>query len=200
MSDCGCQINSTTAKQQQVLRYLLLINATMFFLEVMTGVLANSTALIADSLDMFADAVVYGISLYAVGRSNSEKTRAASLSGILQITLAGFVLFDVIRKFFLGSDPESTLMMGVGFLALAANIICLRQIAKHRQGDIHMRASWIFSKNDVIANISTIVAGLLVTLLQSRLPDLIIGLAIAIWVLRGGVQILQDVRGEKSRE
>lgn len=190
MSNCECQVEAKNAAQRKVLRYLLIINAAMFLLELITGVLANSTALLADSLDMFADAAVYGISLYAVGRSHTQKTRAASLSGIFQMTLAGLVLFDVIRKFFLDSHPESTLMMGVGFMALVANIICLLQIAKHRQGDIHMRASWIFSKNDVIANISTIVAGLLVTLLHSQLPDLIIGLAIAIWVLRGGVGIL----------
>ncbi|MDY6939104.1 MAG: cation transporter [Cyanobacteriota bacterium] len=200
MSDCGCQIEAKNATQRKVLRYLLIINATLFLVEVIAGVLANSTALVADSLDMFADATVYGISLYAVGRSHAYKTRTASLSGILQMTLAVLVLFDVVRKFVFGSHPESVLMIGVGLVALAANAICLLQIAKHRQGEIHMRASWIFSKNDVIANIGTIVAGLLVTLLQSRLPDLIIGLAIAILVLRGGIEILFASRHSQPRQ
>ena len=198
MSDCGCKVEAENAAQRRVLGYLLLINATMFGLEVMTGVLAHSTALIADSLDMLADAAVYGISLYVVGRSLLNKTRAASLSGIFQMTLACLVLFDIVRKFFSGSHPESALMMGVGFIALMANIFCLWLIAKHRTGEVHMRASWIFSKNDVIANVSTIVAGLLVALLQSRLPDLLIGLAIAIVVLRGSVQILQEAHSEKA--
>ena len=199
MSDCGCQVEAKNAAQRKALGYLLIINATMFLLEVITGVLAQSTALIADSLDMLADATVYGIALYAVGRSHLDKIRAASLSGLFQMTLAALVLVDVIRKFFSGSYPESALMIGVGLVALIANIVCLWFIAKHRKGDVHMRASWIFSKNDVIANISVISAGGLVTLFQSRLPDLIIGLAISILVLRGGVQILQEAHSEKSR-
>ncbi|MEM9908986.1 MAG: cation diffusion facilitator family transporter [Cyanobacteria bacterium P01_D01_bin.44] len=196
MSDCGCEMDADSVAQRSVLRYLLLINAAMFGLEVFTGILAQSTALIADSLDMLADATVYGISLYAVGRSGRYKKRAAYLSGILQMTLAGLVLLEVIRKFVSGSQPASTLMMGIGLVALTANVFCLWLLAQHRQGEIHMRASWIFSKNDVIANLGVIGAGLLVRLLQAQLPDLVIGLAIATLVLRGSLQIIQEARSE----
>lgn len=198
MSDCGCQLEAKNAVQRRALSYLLLINGTMFMLEGITGVLAQSTALIADSLDMLADAAVYGVSLYVVGRPFIYKTRAASFSGILQITLAGLVLFDVIKKFISGSAPESALMIGIGCIALMANTLCLCLLAKHRKGEVHMRASWIFSKNDVIANFGVIIAGLLVTFTQSQLPDLIIGLAITIFVLRGGIQILQEASDEKA--
>lgn len=198
MSDCGCEIEAKNAAQRKTLGYLLIINGSMFLLEMATGVVAGSTALIADSLDMFADAAVYGVSLYAVGQSDLAKKRAASLSGTFQITLAGLVLFDVILKVLSDRPPESILMMGVGFLALIANVVCLRLIAKHRQGDVHMRASWIFSKNDVIANVSVIVAGLLVMLFQSRLPDLVIGIAIALLVLQGGIQIFKETHHAKT--
>lgn len=198
MSDCGCQLAVKNAAQRRALSYLLLINGTMFVLEVITGVLAQSTALIADSLDMLADAGVYGISLYVVGRSSIYKTRAASFSGILQMMLAGLVLYDVIKKFSFGSDPESALMIGIGCIALVANVLCLWLLAKHRKSEVHMRASWIFSKNDVIANLGVIIAGLFVTFTQSQLPDLIIGLAISIVVLRGGIQILREARGVKT--
>lgn len=199
MSDCGCNVEAENAAQRKVLRYLLAVNATMFAVEVTTGVLAHSTALVADSLDMFADASVYAISLYAVGKSALRKVRAASLSGIFQITLSLMVLVDVIRRFISGSAPESTLMMGIGFVALIANVFCLWLISKHRHGEVHMRASWIFSKNDVIANLSVIIAGLLVSLFDSRFPDLIIGLAIAVLVLRGGIEIIQETREEKRK-
>ena len=198
MSDCGCKDEAENAVQRKVLAYLLLINGTMFVVEIITGVLAGSTALIADSLDMLADATVYGISLYAVGKSQLRKARAAPLSGIFQMTLAGLVLLDVVRKFVSGSEPDSTSMIGVGAIALAANTVCLWLISKHREGDVHMRASWIFSKNDVIANISVIGAGLLVILFNSRLPDLFVGLAIALLVFRGGIQILQEAREGKA--
>lgn len=193
MSDCGCgDVKAANAAQRKTLGWLLAINALMFVLELVTGLLAGSTALVADSLDMFADATVYSIALYTVGRSPAAKKRAAGLSGLFQIGLALLVLADVVRRFVLGSDPEPTWMVGIGLLALAANVACLLLIAKHCQGEVHMRASWIFSKNDVIANLGVIAAGFLVSMTGSRLPDLVIGLIVAAIVLRGGIAILRD--------
>jgi cation diffusion facilitator family transporter len=199
MSGCGCEIEAKNAAQRKTLWLLFGINAVMFGLELTIGIVAGSTALVADALDMFADATVYGISLGAIGKSLRQKARAAWLSGIFQITLAVLVLVNVIKRFFFDEVPTSGLMMGIGCLALIANVICLTLIAKHRQGEVHMRASWIFSRNDVIANLGVIAAGLLVNLLNSRFPDLIIGFAIALLVLRGGIEIIQDARLEKLK-
>jgi cation diffusion facilitator family transporter len=197
MSDCGCGgVEGGNAAQRRALRLLLGINAGMFAVEAIVGTIAGSTALVADSLDMLADALVYGISLLAVGGSKPLKIRAARLSGIFQITLGVFVLLDVIRKVLGEHSPESQWMMAIGSLALVANVVCLWLIGKHRRGEVHMRASWIFSRNDVIANLAVIGAGVLVWLFKSSLPDLVVGLAITGLVLRGGVQILQDARRE----
>ena len=171
----------------------------MFFVEVVTGILAESTGLIADSLDMLADAVVYGIGLYAVGRAASAKIRAAFASGYFQMALALIVAVDVGRRALFGSDPEPVFMVIVGFVALAANVLCLTLIAKHRDGGIHMRASWIFSKNDVIANVGLILSGWLVYETGVRWPDLIVGIAIAYIVFRGGLAIIADAQTERSR-
>ncbi|MCU0524988.1 MAG: cation transporter [Elainella sp. Prado103] len=198
MADCGCKAEAEKV-QQATLRQLLWINAAMFLIELGVGTAAHSTALLADSLDMLADATVYGIALLAIGRSIHHKIRAAFLSGIFQITLAGLILLDVLRKWLNGSAPEPIWMIGVGILALMANLICLWLIARHRQGEVHLRASWIFSKNDVIANLGVIGAGLLVHQLQSQIPDLVVGLLITLLVLRGGIQIVQDARQERSR-
>lgn len=179
-------------QQRKILLIVLVINAFMFVVEMALGLIAQSTGLIADSLDMFADASVYSISLYAVGKSEALQSKSAKLSGITQIFLALLVLVDVLRRFFLGSEPVSALMMGVGVIALIANTICLSLIAKHQDGGVHMRASLIFSKNDVIANIGVILAGVLVWGFGSRYPDLVIGSIIAIIVLRGGLQILKE--------
>jgi cation diffusion facilitator family transporter len=195
MSGCGCgDIEIKNRAESKVLWQLLAINAVMFLLEFVIGWLAQSTGLIADSLDMLADAGVYGIGLYAVGRSLRAKTHAASVSGILQIALATLVVVDVLRRYVVGSEPFAGLMMGVSLLALAANLACLALLAKHRDGEVHMRASWIFSTNDVLANLGVILAGALVYFTGSRTPDLIIGLIIALLVARGGVQILREAR------
>jgi len=199
MSGCGCEVEIKNKEQSRVLIILLGINAFMFFVEITLGILSESTALIADSLDMLADATVYGIGLYAVGRPLLAKIRAAHISGVFQIILGASVSVDVVRRFILGSEPESLFMVTVGIAALVANVICLTLIARHREGEVHMRASWIFSKNDVIANLGIIIGGLLVYVFESRYPDLIIGLAISIIVIRGGIQIFKDASNEKRQ-
>jgi Co/Zn/Cd efflux system component len=178
---------------------LLAINATMFAVEAVAGWLGDSTGLMADSLDMFADASVYGMALYAVGRSPRLQTRAAALSGVMQLALGVSVLVDVLRRYQFGSEPVSALMIGVGAVAFAANLGCLLLLAKHREGGVHMRASWIFSTNDVLANIGVVASGALVAVSGSRAPDLAIGTVISILVVRGGVRILRDACGPPNR-
>ena len=199
MSDCGCSVEIESRQQGRVLILLLAINATMFVVEVVTGIIAESTGLIADSMDMLADAVVYGIGLYAVGRAASAKIRAARISGYFQMALALIVALDVSRRAIFGSEPEPAYMVLVGLVALAANIVCLGLIARHRDGGVHMRASWIFSKNDVIANIGVVASGGIVYLTGTRWPDLVIGLTIAYIVFRGALAIIEDARNEQRQ-
>lgn len=193
-----CHIEVRDAEQRRVLIVLLAINAMMFVAELSLGIVADSSGLIADSLDMFADALVYGLSLYAVGRPAWQKTRAARLSGWFQIMLALGMAADVVRRIVYGSEPVSALMMGVGALALVANIVCLKLISKHRDGGVHMRASWIFSTNDVLANLGVILAGALVWTTGLRWFDYAIGLVIFVLVLRGGFAILREAREEAA--
>ncbi|MCM2329041.1 MAG: cation transporter [Lysobacter sp.] len=179
------------AREAGVLRWLLGINAVMFVVEIGAGWLAQSTGLIADSLDMFADAAVYGLALFAVGRHAAHKLRAARLSGWLQLLLALGAMAEVARRLVFGSEPEPRLMTGVALVALAANVTCLALLARHREGGAHMKASWIFSTNDVLANLGVIAAGLLVAWTGSPYPDLVIGAAIALLVLNGARRILK---------
>ncbi|MBI5426458.1 MAG: cation transporter [Opitutae bacterium] len=192
MSDCGCSFEARDAEQRKVLMRLLTINGTMFVTEMVVGLLAHSTGVMADSLDMLADALVYGTGLYAIGRSAMTKHRAAFWSGIFQVVLAGSILVEVARRAIYGSEPNSTLMMAVSMVALAANAYGLKLLSKHRNGEVHLRASWIFSRSDVIANAGVILAGVLVAVTDSRWPDLIVGTAIAAVVLHGGREILRE--------
>lgn len=179
------------AAEGTTLRLLLAINAVMFVAELGAGIAAQSTGLIADSLDMFADAAVYGVALYAVGRAASVKLRAAHLAGWLQLLLALGAFSEVGRRLWTGSEPEAPYMIAVAAVALVANAACMYLLAAHRSGGTHMRASWIFSTNDVIANLGVIAAGMLVWWTGSRLPDLVIGAAIAAVVLAGAIRILR---------
>ena len=180
-----------SAEQESgTLRWLLGINAVLFAVEMTAGLIAQSTGLIAESLDNFADAAVYGLALYAVGHSVKMQVRAAHLAGVLQLILAVGVLAEVVRRFVFGSEPESLVMMGIAFIALIANTTCLLLISKHREGGAHMKASWIFSANDVVINLGVITAGALVAWTGSNYPDLIIGSIAGIIVLNGARRIL----------
>lgn len=191
VDSCGSAI---AREERKTLLQLLAINGLMGFVEAAAGWIANSAGLLADALDMFADAAVYGIALYVVGKTVRSKTHAAMLSGVFQIGLGGWVVADVLRRFAAGEQPLSAVMFIVSLLALLANSLCLVLIDKHRYGEVHMRASWIFSANDALANLGVMFAGVAVYFTGSRYPDLVIGLTVAAMVVYGGLRIVADAR------
>ena len=170
----------------------------MFFVEIILGLYAESTGLLADGLDMLADSFVYGLSLYAVGKSITMKHKAAYFSGIMQISLGLLCLVEVGRKFYFGSEPLSNYMIVVSLIALFANLWCLALIHKHKDGEVHMKASWIFSANDVIVNTGIILSGVLVYFLKSNVPDLLIGGIVSLVVIRGGISIIKLSKIKKA--
>ena len=183
--------NHDPASEQRVLIWLLAINATLFVIELGAGWWAHSAGLVADAMDMFADAAVYAVALYAVGRAARHKLTAARLSGGLQMLLAFAALAETARHMLTGAAPAGGAMVGIATLALAANIACLLLIYRHRHAGVHMRASYIFSANDVLANLGVIAAGLLVSWTASPWPDWIIGALIGLLVLSGALRILR---------
>ena len=189
--DVPASVDDDAEAEAHVLRLLLGINGLMFVIEMIAGWWAGSAGLVADAADMFADAGVYGVALYAVGRSARHKRVAARLSGVLQLLLAVGVLVETLRRAAFGGVPEEIAMIGVSLLALAANVACLALIARHRGGGVHMRASYIFSANDVLANLGVMVAGALVAWTASPWPDRVIGCTIGFVVLIGAIRILR---------
>lgn len=180
------------ASQRSLLWAVLAINFALFALESSVGLLIGSMGLVADSLDMLADAIVYGLSLLAVGRASARKRSVAVVAGYLQATLALIGFAEVVRRFLsLTVVPDFRLMVGVSLLALVGNSLCLYLLHRAQSSEAHMRASVIFTNNDVIINVGVIVAGLLVALTGSSVPDLVIGAVVFIIVLRGAARILR---------
>lgn len=181
------------ANQRKLLWSVLAINFAFFLIEMTTGLLSKSMGLVADSLDMLADSFVYGISLFAVGGTLTRKKRIAKLAGYFQIALALLGFGEVLRRF-LGDEklPDFKTMVLVSILALIANGICLYLLQKSKsKEEVHMKASMIFTSNDVIINLGVIAAGLLVNWLHSNKPDLIIGAVVFVLVIQGAVRILK---------
>jgi Co/Zn/Cd efflux system component len=179
-------------KERQVLWQVLAINFFFFLLEIITGFIADSMGLVADSLDMLADSIVYGLSLIAVGGTLNRKKKVAGMAGYFQLALGILGFLEVLRRF-IGQEelPNYLFMIIVSLLALAGNSVCLYLLQKARSQEAHMQASMIFTSTDVIVNIGVIVAGVVVYLTTSKLPDLIIGTIVFILVGRGAYRILQ---------
>ena len=195
MSDCGCTTTSVeTTAQRRGLWIALWLNAAMFVVEVVTGLLANSAGLVADGLDMLTDATAYGIALAAIGRSGGFKANAATLSGALLLVVGIGMIVEVARRAIWGSDPEGSWMIAVAFVALAVNIFVLRLLSKQRRDEVHIRAAWIFTRADVVANAAVIVAGLAVLLTGIRYFDLAVGGAIGLYVVKEALEIFREAK------
>ncbi len=179
------------AAERRPLLVALGINAGFFVAELAAGFLAGSMGLVADSLDMLADAIVYALSLMAVGAAVSRKNQIARWSGYFQFGLAVLGLSEVLRRFLMAEGvPDVATMIGVAALALLGNVATLLILHRARRGEAHVEASWIFTSNDIKVNGLVILSGGLVYLTGSRIPDLLAGGFIFLIVARGAWQIL----------
>lgn len=186
------KIVDNLANERKLLWQVLAINFFFFVLELLTGFVSNSMGLVADSLDMFADSIVYGLALFAVGGTVILKKNIAKASGYFQLVLAVLGFMEVIRRFLgFGEIPNFQTMIFISILALIGNATCLYLLQKSNNKDAHMQASMIFTSNDVIVNFGVIMAGVIVYLTNSKLPDLVIGTIVFILVGIGAFKILK---------
>ena len=192
-ADCGCHpASADTIAQQRVLKLALALNATMFVVGLTAGLLGRSSGLIADSLDMLADASAYAIALLAISRSELFKARAARVSGIMLTLLGLGVLTDVVRRALGAHEPVGWVMIAVASLSLVVNATVLRLLGRVRDQGVHLNATWIFTRVDVIANLGVIASGLVVLLTPFRFADMIVGAAIGLYVIKEGLEILRE--------
>ncbi|GIX49718.1 MAG: hypothetical protein KatS3mg131_3929 [Candidatus Tectimicrobiota bacterium] len=187
--DACCSPAALATRQQRVLWLVLAINSAMFLAETTAGLLAHSTALLADALDMLGDALVYGLSLYALRRGETWRAGAALGKGLIMAAFGLGVVGEAVSKALHGTVPRAPLMGVFGVLALAANLACFALLLRHRGDDLNLRSAWLCSRNDVLANAGVLLAAAGVALSGTLWPDLVIGLLIATLFLAsaGGV-------------
>ena len=192
--------DASNANDRKILWTVLLINLGQSAASIGLGMWAASTALMGAGLDNLADASVYAVSLYAVGRATMVKVRAARLSGFLLIGLAVLLLLEVLRRFAGGEEPVGPAMMAMAAANAALNLVCLRLLRRHRGEDVNFKASAIFTSNDSIVNGAIVLSGALVMWLGSNVPDLVLGLVVAGIAANGGREILREASETAQRE
>ena len=197
----GQELEGLAAQTQQrrVLVIVLLVNAGMFVAEFGAGIIAGSAALMADASDMLGDALVYGVSLYAITRSDRWKARAAAFKGVLILILGLGIVVNISVKLTSGVPPSSTLMLIFGGIALVANVFCLSLLWQFRSKDVNMASTFECSRNDVISNVGVLIAAGAVAALASPWPDVVIGGLMAVIMLRSAVRVLSHAARESKR-
>lgn len=191
-NDKACEIEALRNRQSATLKIVLVINAVMFVVELVAGLVAGSVSLVADSLDMLGDALVYGFSIYVVARGARMKAIAAIFKGAIMAAFSLFVLWQAIYKIIIPHVPVFEAIGAIGLLALAANSLCFVLLWRHRVDDINMSSVWMCSRNDIIANVSVLFAALGVWLTSSGWPDIVVGLVLAALFLRSALYVLRS--------
>ena len=175
-----------------MLRLVLAINAVMFLVELVAGLLAHSTALLADAGDMLGDSIVYAFSIYVIARGPAWQARAAMVKGGIMAVFGIAVFIEVLVKLVQGVTPDAGLMSGIGLLALAANLTVLFALFRHRTDDLNMRSVWLCSRNDVLANLGVLAAAISVRLTGAAWPDIVIGIAIAVLFVGSAAEVIRS--------
>jgi Co/Zn/Cd efflux system component len=194
VKDCCAVTADLTERQRRVLRIVLGINVAMFLAESTVGLLAHSTALLADSVDMLGDAVVYTFSLYVIARGAVWQARGALLKGVVMAAFGVGVLGEVTVKLIAGTVPAAEAMGAMGAIALGANLLCLALLWRRRTDDINMRSAWTCSLNDVSGNVGVMLAAAGVALTGKAWPDIIVGIVIAALFLTSAVGVIREAR------
>ena len=192
---CGCEEQPAKSEaERRTLHIAFALNVTMFVVGTVGGILAESTGVLADALDMLADGCAYGIALMAVTRGIEFKRNAARVSGGVLLLLGLGILVEVIRRWMVGSEPQGALMMGFAVASLIVNVTVLRMLGRFRRGEVHLRATWLFTRVDVIANLAVFASGLLVALTGTAAIDLVVGSLIGLYVVKEAIEILREAR------
>lgn len=198
---CGCVTTSAASDaERRTLRIALALNAAMFVIGAGAGLWGHSTGLMADALDMLADASAYGLSLMAISRDADFKRNSARLSGSLLLILGLGIIGEAIRRMFTGTEPIAAVMMTFATLSLVVNVTVLRLLSAFRHGEVHLRATWIFTRADVIANIGVLASGLVIQVMGWGFVDLIAGVLIGGYVAKEAVEILNQTSEFVSRD
>ena len=193
MTTCECrEASAQTEAERRVVRVALGLNLGMFVVGAMAGVLADSTGVLADALDMLTDAVGYALALAAISRGPAFKANAARWTGGVLLVLGAGIAIEVVRRWIFGSEPVGTIMMAYSIVSFAVNLYVLTGLAKVRDAGVHLRASYICTRADVLANFAVFLSGALVALTRWNIIDLVVGLGIGIYVVREAVEIFRE--------
>lgn len=201
-SSCGCTGDTKQAERDPAYRRALwivvLLNLGFGLIEIIGGFLADSQALKADALDFIGDGTISLFGLVALGWTARARSRIALTQGLFLGALGLGVIGFAIWRATNAVAPEAELMGGIGLVALLVNVSAALVLSRFREGDANVRAIWLFSRNDALANIAVIAAAGIVAWTGKAWPDLIVAGVIALLFLHSAWEITRGALSEMS--
>lgn len=178
---------------RRTLRIALAANIAMFAVGLAGWRIAHSTALLADALDMLADATGYAAAHWAVGRSKHDQRIAARWNGALLVVLGLTIIGEAIHRWLRTDEPVGALIMCFAVLSLVVNGSVLRMLSKYRYApEVHLRATWLDTRADVFTNVGVLLSGAAIAATGYSVIDLLAGAAISVFVIHEGIEIWRD--------
>jgi Co/Zn/Cd efflux system component len=198
MSDhcCPPPPPAADAAYRRVLGLALALNAGMFLVEVVSGVAAGSSSLLADAVDFAGDAANYALSLGVLAFMPAWRPRVALLKGYSMGAFGLFVLGVTAWHALRGTLPEAATMGIVAMLALAVNLGVAVMLFRYRAGDADMRSVWLCSRNDAIGNGAVLLAAAGVFGSGSGWPDWVVAAVLSSLALTSAVSVVRHARRE----
>ena len=191
MPDC-CKIEIKNNKIISILWIVLWINLSVFFVQFIAAIIAHSSSLLADSIDMMGDALAYAVSIYVFNKGNKWGAAASLCKGIIIFILASIILFHAAQQIYISAlVPASNLMLIFSLVGLSANCVCLWLLNSYQDNNLNMKSVWICSRNDIIVNVSVIFTAGLVFYFQSKWPDIIVGLILTIILYKSAIHVIR---------
>ncbi len=183
-------------RYRRALWVALILNAVMFFVEIVGGLQSGSVSLLADAVDFAGDAANYGLSLAVLSMGLVWRARAAWVKGVTMGAYGVLVLAKTAWVAAQGIPPEPMTMGLVALLALAVNVGVAIMLYAWRNGDANMRSVWLCSRNDAIGNVAVAIAALGVFGTGSAWPDLLVAGVMATLALTASVTVVRHARAE----
>lgn len=200
---CNSECSSAkhiTPKYRKILWVALIINASMFFVEVLSGIHAESVSLMADAIDFFGDAMNYGVSLAVLSMSLAWRARTALLKGLSMGSFGLLILATAVWSTMHGETPKAYTMGLIAFIALLANVSVALMLYAYRDGDANMQSVWLCSRNDAIGNMAVMLAALGVWGSNSAWPDLVVAVIMASLGVSAAMQVIKKARAELNHQ
>jgi Co/Zn/Cd efflux system component len=185
IEECG-------ACERNALIICFLINAVMFALELYYGLISHSASLLGDSAHNIGDALIILSSMFVMGATLRVKAKVALLKSVIMLVFGILALWYVVQNATTGYVPSATPITIVGIFVLIGNVASAMLLLYYRHKDINLKSAYICCRNDAISSVGIIIAGILVGLTQSNMPDLVIGGAIGLLICYSAIRIFKE--------